>query len=94
MKFFLDANMPVSTLKIFEDLSLEAIHSKKIGLSNAEDIKLFDYAIKNNYILVTKDIEFGNPSMFQLKLLLGLIILRLPFYFTALQINKTLKDFL
>ena len=94
MKFFLDANFSNSTLKIFEDLHFEAIHARHIGLETASDDEIFSYAAKNKCILVTKDLEFGNPNSFQLKDIEGLIIVRVPFYFTAGQINAVLMDFL
>ncbi len=93
MKFFLDANMPLSSIELFEELNLQAVHARKIGLGNAGDKEIMDYAIDNNFIFITKDLEFGNRRIFPSKFLRGLIILRLPFYFTASQINYSLKNF-
>lgn len=93
MKFFLDANMPLSSVELFEEMNLPAVHARKIGLGSAGDEEIINYAIDNNFILITKDLEFGNQEIFPLKFLRGLIILRLPFYFTASQINDSLKNF-
>ena len=94
MKFFLDANMPRSSLKLFEELGIGVIYSRDVGLGNVEDKEIFEYAIRNKCILVTKDLEFGDSHLFPLESILGVIILRLPYYFTASQISNCLKDFL
>ncbi len=93
MKFFLDANMPLSSLNLFEDLKLSAMHAREIGLANSEDNEIMNYAINNNCILITKDLDFSDKRIFLLKFLRGLIILRLPFYFTSSQINNSLRSF-
>ncbi len=93
MKFFLDANMPYLNLRIFKELNLEAKHARDLGLSNAEDIEILKYSVQNNYILITKDLEFGNLKIFPMKPH-GLIILRLPHNFRADKMNNVLKGFL
>ncbi|MFQ6063824.1 MAG: DUF5615 family PIN-like protein [Methanosarcinales archaeon] len=45
-------------------------------------------------IIVTKDLEFANVLLYPLNSHSGVIVLRLPFYFTAKQINKVLREFL
>lgn len=94
MKFLLDANMPYSTLDVLKSLGHECFHARKIGLSDAEDSKIFDYAVINNLMLITKDLDFGNRNIFNIKKSIGIIIIRLPFYFIAKQINNSLIKFL
>jgi len=94
MKFFLDTNIPYSVLEIFTEFKLTAIHSRDIDLHNATDNEIFEYVVKNKYILITKDLEFANPKIFPTNRLTGLIILRLPFFFKADQQTRVLKDFL
>ncbi len=91
MNFFLDANMPYSVLKVFEELKLEAMHAKDVGLSQADDTKIMEYAIRTKSILVTKDLEFGNARLFPKHF--GIVILRLPYFYKASQITNSLKDF-
>ncbi len=93
MKFFLDANIPYSILGIFKELNLEAKHARDFGLSNAEDIEILKHSVQDNYILITKDLEFGNLKIFPIKPH-GLIILRLPHNFKANEMGNTLKGFL
>ncbi|MBI2542778.1 MAG: DUF5615 family PIN-like protein [Candidatus Aenigmarchaeota archaeon] len=94
MKFFLDANIPYSALEVFEELSLEAIHARYVGLSQAIDKEIMNFAIKNKSILVTKDMGFANILMFPLESHYGIIVLRLPSYFKAHQFVNLLRDFL
>ncbi|MBI2045697.1 DUF5615 family PIN-like protein [Candidatus Pacearchaeota archaeon] len=94
MRFFLDANMPYSSLEVFKQLNLRASHARLVGLGKVNDDEIMKYAINNGSILVTKDIEFGNIIRFPVKLHEGVMVLRLPSFFTAYQINDVLKDFL
>lgn len=93
MKFLLDANMPYSTLEVLESLGHECFHARKIELSSAEDYKILDFAIINNLMLITKDLDFANKNIFHLEKTIGIIIIKLPFYFTASQINNSIINF-
>lgn len=94
MKFLLDANIPLSSKDIFKKLNYETEHSREIGLGKATDEQLIKYAIKNNQILITKDLEFGNIKKYPIKSHKGIILIRVPFYYTAIQINEVLFNFL
>ena len=94
MKFFLDVNIPYSALKIFEELNLESSHARDVGLSRAGDKEIADYAKKKESILITKDLEFANTNMFPPGMHEGLIIIRLPTFFKAIQFVNVLRDFL
>lgn len=94
MRFLLDANIPVSCKEIFHEFGCDALHVMEAGLSQAPDKDIIEFAVKNKRILVTKDIEFGNVLFYPLSTHHGVIILRLPFYFTAAKIKDVLKKFL
>ncbi len=94
MKFFLDANIPYSTLNIFKKINLEVIHARDIGLGQATDKKILEYAIRSKSILVTKDLEFGYFITSQTKPHCGIVILRLPSSFNAFQFANVLMEFL
>lgn len=94
MKFVLDANIPYSSLRVFEELNLEAIHVTDIGLGGASDAEILSYATKKSGIVVTKDKDFGTLVVFSKLPAYGIVILRLPFSFKADQINIALKNFL
>jgi len=91
MKFFLDANLPYSSKEIFQKLG-KTWHARDLKLQNTEDEIIFKSAAKRKAILITRDLEFGNPYLYPKDSHYGLLILRVPFYFTAEQINKILKQ--
>ena len=94
MRFFLDANMPHSALMILSELGQKGIHAADIGLGGAADEEILAYAKKARSILITKDLDFGNLIVLSKKSTNGIIILRLPYTFTASQINSALRTFL
>ncbi len=94
MKFFLDANIPYSSINIFKKFKHEVQHTREVGMGNSPDKEIIDYAVKNDQILVTKDLHFGNILLYPSKSHKGVIVLRVPFYFTADQINNVLENFL
>ena len=76
MKILIDMNLSPK----FEDLlirkGIDAVHWSKIGAPNAEDTEIMEYASKNNYIVMTCDLDFSiilsikhtlKPSIIQLR---------------------------
>jgi predicted nuclease of predicted toxin-antitoxin system len=91
MKFFIDANLPYSSKEIFEKFG-KVWHAKDVKLQAAADKIIFKFAVKKKAILVTRDLEFANPYLYPKKSHYGVLILKVPFWFTANQINKTIKS--
>ena len=61
---------------------------RDIGLSSVKDREIIEYALKNGLIIVTRDTDFGEVLRYPKHP--GAIILRLPYTFTAKQINEKL----
>jgi predicted nuclease of predicted toxin-antitoxin system len=76
------------------ELGLEAEHARNVGLRSAPDKDIAEYARKRKAILVTKDLEFGSPLVYPVHSHYGVLIVRLPHYFTAQQIAAAVKKFL
>ena len=93
MRFILDANIPYSAKKIFRK-SDSALHVRDIGLANAADDDILKRAVATGAILVTRDLDFANIVVYPPETHRGVIALRLPPHFTALQIVRVLKQFL
>ncbi len=93
MQFFLDANIPYRALEIIHEMNIKAIHARDAGLGMADDNEIFTFAVKNNFVLITKDLEFANRKLFPHHHC-GMIIIRLPFFFKSEQFCRILKDFL
>ena len=91
MKFLIDEDCPYSLLEVFRKYKHQAFHVRDI-MRSAPDQDIFEYANKNSMIIVTRDLGFGN--MFIDKGGFGLLLSRLPFYFTAGQTANTFDNFL
>ncbi len=91
MKFLIDADSPYSLVKIFEDHGHDAIHVRDV-LGSASDGEILLYANRKRRVIVTKDMGFAYD--FLKKKGLGLILIRLPYHFTADRIGNVFNKFL
>ena len=91
-KFLLDADMPKSSAEVIRSLDLDVVDVRDLGMRAAKDKEIIDYALENNRIIITRDMDFGEILRYPNHP--GAIILRLPSEFTSQQLNKVLKDFL
>ncbi len=91
MKFLIDVDSLYSLVKIFNKHSYNAIHVKDI-LKFATDDKIFEYAKRNQYIIVTRDLGFAEMALS--KRGVGLILIRLPYYFKSEKVINIFDEFL
>lgn len=94
MKFLVDADLPKSTKESIKQLNFYAEDVRDIGLGNKEDNEIIEYAKQKDFIIVTRDLDFGDIKLYPIKLHKGVVILRLPHFFITKQINKVLLAFL
>ncbi len=94
MKFFIDENLPLSTISIIQKLGFEVEHCKNSNLRGASDEKIAKYAKEHKMILITKDLEFGSLIFYPKNSHYGLLVLRLPNYFNTIKIMAALEEFL
>jgi len=92
LKFLLDADMPKSTAKLLRSLGYDVEDVRNLGLGNAKDKEIIEYALKNDRIIITRNIGFGSTLRYPKHP--GAIIVRLPYNFSSKQINERLKSFL
>lgn len=91
IKNLLDADMPRSSGMVMRSIGLEVEDVRDIGMRGATDKEIIEYALKNNRMIVTRDTDFGEVLRYPEHP--GAIILRLPYAFTAKEINDRLKQF-
>ncbi|RLI40275.1 hypothetical protein DRO59_09620 [Candidatus Bathyarchaeota archaeon] len=91
LKFLLDADMPRSSAKLIRSLGYDIEDVRDIGLRRAKDEEIAKYALKNNRIIITRNIGFGSTLRYPKHP--GAIIIRLPYNFTPREINERLKNF-
>ena len=63
MKLLFDQNLSDQLVTRLSELFPNSIHAKTIGLNTAADTELWDYARKNNYLIVSKHTDFSNRSI-------------------------------
>ncbi len=72
MKLLFDQNISFRLIRKIADLYPEAKQVRELGLENASDREIFDFAIKNKYTIVTFDADFcdiNNLKNFPIKII-------------------------
>jgi predicted nuclease of predicted toxin-antitoxin system len=59
MRFLLDDNVPYSLKTFLSDKSIECVKTFEVGLKGKNDEEIINYAISNNYKMITLDLDFG-----------------------------------
>jgi len=62
MKLLFDENLSPKLVYKFFDLYPGSIHVRDIGMKSADDIEVWEYAKRNNFIIVSKDSDFHQLS--------------------------------
>lgn len=63
MKLMFDQNISFRISKKLKDHFPNCIHISDCGLSNCEDLEIWEYAKENNYTIVTFDSDFYDISL-------------------------------
>src|SRR3989344_7636547 len=92
MKFLLDANLPYSAKELFAPKH-EVFHVRDIELADASDEKILAWAKANEAVLITRDLDFANIQRVPPENYHGIIVLRLPSFYTANHIKKVMAEF-
>jgi len=58
MRFIVDAQLPAALARFLESRGHDARHVFDVGLLNADDKVIWQYAIQNNATIITKDEDF------------------------------------
>ena len=60
MKLLIDMNLSPRLLDILKDAGYEVAHWSNVGDPRASDAKILEWALDNEYIVITHDLDFGN----------------------------------
>lgn len=63
MKLLLDQNLSPRLVNALVDLYPFSAHLQDAGLDRASDVEVWNYALKNNYTIVSKDSDFNERAM-------------------------------
>lgn len=76
MKILIDMNLTPMWVNTFQDSGYEAVHWTSIGKPTASDHEIMEYALQNEYVVFTHDLNFGDilaatgvsgPSVIQIR---------------------------
>ena len=59
MKILLDMNLSPTWVETLAKSNIEAIHWSTIGPANTKDSEIFDWARRNDFVILTHDLDFG-----------------------------------
>ena len=79
MKFLVDMPLSPKTAEYLRSLGHDAVHAFELGKAKASDQELIEFAVKENRIIITMDLDFGSILFYTKKGCPGLIILRISF---------------
>lgn len=91
LKFLMDADMPRSSAQVIRNMGFDVDDVRDIGMRAAKDREIIEYALIKKRIIITRDTDFGEVLRYPEHP--GAIILRLPYTFTAIEINRRLEEF-
>lgn len=63
MKLLFDQNLSPRLPKSLADLYAESVHVREIGLHDAVDGEIWQYAKQNDFVIVSKDSDFQQRSL-------------------------------
>lgn len=59
MKFLLNENIPPSLSPLLQKISWDASHSDQLGLNGKSDIYIVEFAIQNEFVIITHDLDYS-----------------------------------
>ncbi len=89
-KFVIDEDMPRSTGIILRKHGYEVKDIRDYGLRGAEDEKVYEFAQREEAVILTGDRDFGNILRFQLGSHFGIVVAHFPNEMPTNEINRHL----
>jgi predicted nuclease of predicted toxin-antitoxin system len=65
MKLLFDQNLSPRLPRLLADIYPESVHVREVGLRDAHDIEIWEYAKAHGYAIVSKDSDFQQRSLLQ-----------------------------
>jgi predicted nuclease of predicted toxin-antitoxin system len=63
MKLLFDQNLSPRLPRLLADIYAESVHVREVGLRDADDSEIWEYARVNGYAIVSKDSDFQQRSL-------------------------------
>ncbi len=85
--FLIDESLSPNLANKIRQLGYSAKSVREIKLKGSDDIKIVEWAIKNNSIIITGDLDFGELWYWRFRMEVGIIVLRIKSYRAESQYN-------
>ena len=63
MKLLFDQNLSPSLPQKLSDIYPNSVHIRKVGMRDATDTEIWNYALRNDFTIVSKDSDFQQRSL-------------------------------
>jgi predicted nuclease of predicted toxin-antitoxin system len=88
IKFLIDEDIPRTTAKVLRDRGYEVVDVRDCGLRGEVDAEVFKFAQKENAVLLTGDLGFGNLLRFPVGKHSGVVIAHFPNEISTSELNS------
>ena len=93
LKVLVDEDLPRSSAALLQSLGINTIDVRDVGLKGASDAEVFEYAQKEERIIITRDVEFGNIVKYPPQSHYGVVVIRVPNTYVRDQILRIIRKF-
>ena len=90
LKFVIDEDMPRSTGRILKQQGCDVRDIRDYGLRGAEDEQIYEFAQKEQALILTGDRGFGNILRFPVGKHFGIVVAHFPNAMPTMEINRYL----
>jgi predicted nuclease of predicted toxin-antitoxin system len=91
IRFLIDEDMPRSSARVLKARGFDALDVRDSGLRGKSDNEVFDFAQKNNAIILTADLGFGNLLHFPCGSHAGIVIVHFPNEVSTNELNRQIE---
>lgn len=78
LRFITDEDVPRSTARVLRDAGFDTVDVRDVGLRGKSDAEVFEYAQRENRLLITCDMGFSNILNFPPPKNHGILVVRVP----------------
>ena len=94
LRFLVDEDTPVALAEALQQHGHDAVHCRHVGLLGKSDESVLAFARREQRILITRDLGFGDTRVHQPGTYGGIVLLRVPATYVTRQIVDLVIRFL